>query len=114
MERSTSNYRELYDLVDAVEKECKEGRLEDVELFLFRDNSTAESAFYHGTLSSKLLFKLVLRLRLAEMKYHLKIHLVRIPGSRMIKLGVDDLSRGNGSLMILDPLISDSLLIHHL
>jgi hypothetical protein len=104
MEGSSSNYRELYNLVDAVENECKDGRLEDAELFLFTDNSTAESAFYRGTSSSKLLFKLVLKLRLAEMKYHLKLHVIHIPGTRMIKLGVDGLSRGNmGEGVMKDP-----------
>jgi hypothetical protein len=74
MDGSTSNFRELYNLVDAVEKECKAGRLEDAELFLFTDNSTAEAAFYRGTSSSKLLFELVLRLRKVEMKYLLQLH----------------------------------------
>jgi hypothetical protein len=39
-----------------------------------------------------------------EMKHHLKIHLVHIPGSRMIMLGVDGLSRGNmGEGVMKDP-----------
>jgi hypothetical protein len=104
MDGSSSNFRELYNLVDAVEKECKAGRLEDAELLLFTDNSTAESAFYRGTSSSKLLFELVLRLRQIEMLYQLKVHLVHIPGTRMIKLGVDGLSRGNmGEGVMKDP-----------
>jgi hypothetical protein len=104
MDGSSSNFRELYNLVDAVEKECKAGRLEDAELLLFTDNSTAKSAFYRGTSSSKLLFELVLRLRQIEMLYQLKVHLVHIPGTIMIKLGVDGLSRGNmGEGVMKDP-----------
>ena len=72
--------------------------------YLFTDNSTAESAFHCGTSSSRLLFELVRRLRLVEMKYQLKIHLVHIPGTRMIKLGVDGLSQGNmGEGVMKDP-----------
>ena len=45
-----------------------DGTLGGTELFLFMDNSTAESAFDKGSSSSRLLFELVLRLRNLEMK----------------------------------------------
>jgi hypothetical protein len=65
------------------------------ELFMFTDNSTAESAFFKGTSSSEKLFDLVLRLRKIEMEGNLFIHFVHVAGTRMISSGVDGLSRGD-------------------
>jgi hypothetical protein len=62
VESESSNYRELANLVEDTETEAKSGSLQDTELFLFTDNSTAESAFYKGSSSSKKLHALVLRL----------------------------------------------------
>jgi hypothetical protein len=45
-EAESSNYKELKNLVDMVCKEAKAGRLQDCELFMFTDNSMAESCFY--------------------------------------------------------------------
>ena len=63
----SSNYREICNLVDTVEEEANEGHLRNGELWLFTDNSTAESCFFRGGFPSKLLHKLVLGLRKAEM-----------------------------------------------
>ncbi len=93
-EAESSNYRELCNLVDTVEDEAKEGYLKDVELWLFTDDSTAESCFFKGGSSSKLLHHLVLRLRKAEMNYGFTLHVVHVAGTRMIAQGTDGLSRG--------------------
>ena len=93
-EEQSSNYQELRNLVETVEEEVAEGHLADAELWLFTDNSTAESCFFRGGLSSKLLHELVLRLRKAELKYGFELHLVHMAGTRMIAQGTDDLSRG--------------------
>ncbi len=58
----SSNFRELRNLVETVEEEAKEGYLKDGELWIFTNNSTAESCFFRGGSSSKLLHDLVLRL----------------------------------------------------
>ena len=42
-EEESSNYKELKNLVYTVEGEATGGRLRDFEIFLFTDNSTAES-----------------------------------------------------------------------
>ncbi|KAL7567716.1 hypothetical protein ACA910_012051 [Epithemia clementina (nom. ined.)] len=63
------------------------------ELFVFTDNSTAESAFHRGTSKSKLLFNLVLQLRKLEMRGDLFIHVIWVAGTRMIEQGTDGLSR---------------------
>ncbi len=44
----SSNYHELRNLVDTVEEEANKGHLKGSELWLFTDNSTAESFFYGG------------------------------------------------------------------
>ena len=93
-EDKSSNYQELRNLVEMVEEEAQTGRLSNVELWLFTNNSTAESCFAKGSLSSSLLHELVLRLRLAEMEVDLKLHLVHVAGTRMIMQGTDGLSRG--------------------
>jgi hypothetical protein len=60
-EAESSNYRELTNLVQDLESESAKGGLTDTEVFLFTDNSTAESAFYKGkgSSSSKKLHALV-------------------------------------------------------
>jgi hypothetical protein len=45
-EEQSSNYQELCNLVDTVKKETNEGHLRGGELWLFTDNSTAESCFF--------------------------------------------------------------------
>ena len=91
----SSNYRELRNLVEAVEIEWREGRLQNMEFFLFTDNFVAEQAFYSGTSDSKALFELVLRLRKIEMEGSVILHIIHISGKRMIKSGIDGLSRGD-------------------
>jgi hypothetical protein len=93
-ERS-SNYRELRNLVEAIEQVFKDGLLNHCELFMFTDNSTAEAAYFKGTSSSRDLFDLVLRLRAIEMTGLCMLHVVHVAGTRMIWQGTDGLSRGD-------------------
>ncbi len=50
-----------------VEEEAKAGYLEGSEVWMFTDNSTAESCFHKGGSLSELLHELVLRLRKTEL-----------------------------------------------
>jgi hypothetical protein len=93
-EGQSLNYWELHNLVDTVEEEAKEGYLKGGKLWLFTDNSTAESCFHCRGSSSNLLHELVLRLRKAEMKHGFSLHVVHVAGTRMIAQGTDGLSRG--------------------
>jgi hypothetical protein len=95
MREESSNFRELRNLVEMIESLVSKGTLAGHELFMFTDNSTAESAFFKGTSSSEKLFDLVLRLRKIEMEGKLFIHLIHVSGTRMISSGVDGLSRGD-------------------
>ena len=61
-EDTSSNYRELRNLVDSLERSGLEGELTGKEIFMFTDNSTAESVAAKGSSTSPLLFELVTRL----------------------------------------------------
>ena len=90
----SSNFRELFNLVETVEEEAGAGHLRHTELWLFTDNTTAESCFVKGSSTSKLLHGLILRLRKVEMEYGVTLFLVHCAGTRMIEQGTDGLSRG--------------------
>ena len=94
-EEESSNYRELKNLVEALESRGESGMLGGMELFFFTDNSTAEATYYKGSSSSKKLFKLIVRLRNLELSQGCKIHLIHVAGTRMIHQGTDGLSRGD-------------------
>jgi hypothetical protein len=92
---SSSNYRELRNLVDTLEEMSKEQKLSGTEIYFFTDNSVAERAYFKGSSSSELLHDLVTRLRNLEMKEGCRIILVHVSGERMKWQGSDGLSRGN-------------------
>jgi hypothetical protein len=96
-ETKSSNWRELNNLVEALERVVKKYNLEGAEIFIFTDNTTAKAAFWKGTSKSKTLFELVLRLKRLEMEYGLILHVVHVSGKRMIAQGTDGLSRADHS-----------------
>ena len=61
---------------------------------MFTNNSTAESCFFWRGSSSKLLHKLVLRLRKAKLEHKFALHVVHVAETRMIAQGTNGLSRG--------------------
>jgi hypothetical protein len=89
VESESFNYRELRNLVEAVEEEAKVGYLADSEFWLFIDNLMAESCFYKGGSSSKTLHKLVLRLKRAELEAEFTLFVIHVAGMRMIVQGTD-------------------------
>ena len=90
----SSNFRELCNLVETIESLYEEGKLRDCEIFLFTYNIVADYAHYKGSSSCKVLFELVLKLRLVQQKGGLMLHVGHVSGTRMVKSGVDGLSRG--------------------
>jgi hypothetical protein len=56
-------FRELLNLVTALEEGVHSGELQHSETFIFTDNTTAERCFYKGDSPSRPLFQLVLQLR---------------------------------------------------
>ena len=91
---ATSNFREFSNFVSKLERDADLGKLTGVELFMFTDNATTESAFHNGTSSSKTLFDLILRIRVIQIKWSTRIHIVHVAGSRMIEQGTDALFKG--------------------
>lgn len=79
-----------------MEEEAKAGCLHNVEIFLFTDNSMAESCFYRGSSTSPLLPELMLRLQKLKILYNLQIHLIHISGKQMIVQGTDGCACGCG------------------
>jgi hypothetical protein len=75
----TSNFRELSNVIHAIESAVHGSLLHDAELFLFTDNMLVESAFHRSTTTSKRLFPLILRLHKLQME-SLFIHVVHIAG----------------------------------
>ena len=70
MNEESSNLRELKNLVDTLEAMGNQDEgLQGLEVFMFPDNNTAESAFHNGSSKSKKLFELVLRVRKLEMHF---------------------------------------------
>ena len=94
-EGTSSNFRELKNLVDSLKEMASKGALKGREVFMFTDNSTADHAFANGTSSSKALFNLVVEARALEADYGCIIRVIHVPGKRMIAQGSDGLSRGN-------------------
>ena len=87
MESALSNRTELENLVGALYKISSENSLEGYEIFMFTDNSTAKAAFWKGTLTSPLLFELVLELKQLEMDSDLILHFIHISGKRRLLRG---------------------------
>ncbi len=92
VENESSNYRELRNLVEAVEEEAKVGYLANLKFWLFTDNLTAKSCFLKGGSSSKALHDLVLRLKRVELEAGFTLYVVHVAGTRMIAQGTNGLS----------------------
>ncbi len=90
-EDQNSNYRELRNLVETVEEEALSGYLTDGELWIFTNNSMAESCFFKGRSSLKLLHKLILRLCKVKRNANFMLHVVHVAGTRMIAQRTDGL-----------------------
>ena len=94
MEGESSNFRELSNVVLALEEEAATGSLNDAVVFFFTDNATVEAALYKGTSSNRKLLELVIRFYELQAKYGITIHVSHVSGKRMIAQGTDGLSRG--------------------
>lgn len=94
-------FAKLNNLVSAIEEGITTGHLQNTELFLFTDNSSAEGAFYKGNSPSRPLFELILRLRVIDMQWNLKLHVIHVAGTRMTAQGTDGLSRGDFTMGVM-------------
>jgi hypothetical protein len=91
----SSNYRELCNTVDAIERHALDGKLDESAIYFCTDNSTVENALYHGwSKESRSLHKLVVRLKVLEAHYGFQLLVVHVSGKRMQAQGTDGVSRG--------------------
>jgi hypothetical protein len=91
----SSNFRELANLVESLEAGWQSGRLKHSKVWIFTDNSASEAIFWKGHSPKMKLNDLALRLRRLEMQGDIRIHMVHVPGTRMISQGTDGLSWGD-------------------
>jgi hypothetical protein len=108
----SSNWRELRNLIDTIKEEVKQGRLVGREVWLATDNSTAASAYYRGTSTSKTLHEMIVELRMLSLKGNFMLHLFHVAGTRMIQSGVDALSRGELHISSLEKAIQTLMPLH--
>jgi hypothetical protein len=95
-EEKSSNWQELNNLLEALERIVVEQALSGSEIFIFTDNSTAEAAFWKGISGSPLLFELVVvHLKELELEFDLTLHVVHVSGRRMINEGANGHSRAD-------------------
>ena len=109
---NSSNWRELKNLLEGMREDGRRGRLVGKEVWLFTDNSTAETAFYKGTSSSPELHYMVVELRALSIECNFTLRIVHIAGTRMIQIGVDGLSRGEMQLGALEDKIFNQIPLH--
>ena len=94
-DKNSSNWREFENLVCEVKQAGERGWLEATTVVLATDNQVVEACLHKGNSSSQKLFNLVVRLKLAEMKYGMKILVTHVSGNRMKAQGTDGVSRGS-------------------
>jgi hypothetical protein len=93
-EEEPSNFRELADLVYALEEAAAMGSLNHHKNFMLTNNTTAEAAFSKGTSSNRKLFLLMLWLRKLQMNHGVFLHFYHVSGKQMNTQGTYCLSRG--------------------
>jgi len=108
----SSNWREAQNLLDGLTTAVKEHCVTGMELFIFTDNSTAESTFWKGYSKNKELSRIVLSMRKLEMEEDLVIHVIHVSGSRMINQGTDGLSRADQSTGVMQGLPMSDLFLY--
>ena len=92
---TSSNFRELRNLVETLESMSSGGGLEGKAVFVFTDNMVSETVAAKGSSACPLLYDLVSRLYHLEMTARCQISMIHVAGTRMIAQGTDGLSRGD-------------------
>jgi len=96
-DNKSSNWREARNLLDGLRRALEAHPCRGLEVFIFTDNTTAESVYWKGYSSNRELSEIVLGMRLLEMEYDLVLHVTHVSGSRMISQGTDGLLRADHS-----------------
>jgi len=80
-EDRSSNWREAKNLLESLRRAVEDHHLQGLELFVFTDNTTAESTFWKGWSKDKLLSGIILKMRKLEMEFDLLLHSIHVSGS---------------------------------
>ncbi len=110
----SSNWRELKNLVDALEGWVQSHNISGSQMFIFTDNSTAEAAYWKGTSRSKKLCELVLRMKCIALWSDIDLHVIHVSGNRMKAQGTDGLSRGDQRIGVMSGTPIESFIPLHL
>src|SRR6056300_31347 len=93
----SSNWREATNLLEGLRRAIDDHKLSGLEIFIFTDNSTAETTYWKGSSKNKELSRIVLEMRKLEMENDLILHVIHVSGTRMIQQGTDGISRADHS-----------------
>ena len=93
-EECSSNWKEFGNVVDDLEKEGREGRLDKLIVFFMTDSSTVEGAVDKESTPWRALFEHVLQIKRIQFKYKFVLHVAPYSGTRMTLQGTDGVSRG--------------------
>ena len=89
-----SNNREIINLVEVVEEDVEDGRMEGVVLLFLTKNSVAEAVYYWGNSRDKEIFELVLRLVYLDLRGYFRLRIIWVSGTRQIAAVIDSFSKG--------------------
>ena len=78
-----------------MEQAGTKGWLNNSTVLIATDNKVVEACLYKGNSSSIKLFDLIVRLKLMEVKYGVKVSVTHVAGKRMQAQGTDGVSRGS-------------------
>ena len=96
------NKREFHNLCNHVREESEAGRFTGNEFWIGTDSKVAERIWHKGVSTDKEWYEVMLDLRESALDCQFLLHLIHVPGSRLICCGVDGLSRGDLQLEKLD------------
>ena len=94
-DQNSSNWREFENLVCEFEQAGEKGWLKNSLLLLATDNQVVESCLYKGNSTSPKLYDLIVRFKLAEIKFGVRVLVTHVSGKRMQVQGTDGVSRGS-------------------
>ena len=83
-EEFSSNFNKFGNVVDALEEEGKEGRLNESMLFFITDSSTVEGAVDRGNTPSRALFEKIVRIKRIQFRLKSVLYVINYSGARII------------------------------
>ena len=95
LSEKSPNKREFHNLFNHVKEEAEAGRFTGHEVWIGTDSKVAERIWHKGGSTDKELYEIMLEMREITLEHQFLLHLIHVAGSRLIRCGVDGLSRGD-------------------